>query len=79
MFERLFRQPRPWQYGHLYLPEGSKNLGNPEFELEPGSKVGGQVVAAHANYLEGSNNLCCPEFELAPPTEEAGLAGMIPS
>ena len=40
---RLFRTPRPWRYGSLYLPEGSKNLDNPEFALEPGSKVGGPI------------------------------------
>ncbi|KAL4451643.1 hypothetical protein ABPG75_007305 [Micractinium tetrahymenae] len=39
MFERLFRGPRPWRYGHLYLPEGSANLGAPEFALRPGSKA----------------------------------------
>jgi hypothetical protein len=39
MFEKLFRQPRPWRYGHLYLPEGSKNLGNPTYALQPGSQV----------------------------------------
>ncbi|PRW20778.1 Meiotic nuclear division 1 [Chlorella sorokiniana] len=39
MFERLFRTPRPWRYGSLYLPNGSKNLDNPEFALEPGTKA----------------------------------------
>lgn len=39
MISRLLRGPRPWRYGSLYLPEGSKNLGNEEYALEPGSKV----------------------------------------
>ncbi len=34
--------PRPWRYGSLYLPDGSKNLDNPEFALEPGTKVRGR-------------------------------------
>lgn len=36
---RLFRAPKPWRFGSLYLPDGSKNLDNPEFSLEPGTKV----------------------------------------
>lgn len=39
MFSRLLAQPRPWHFGHLYLPEGSPNLGSPEYEMAPGSKV----------------------------------------
>lgn len=46
MFNRLLRGPRPWRYGSLYLPEGSKNLGSPEYALEPGTKVGAGVLAA---------------------------------
>jgi hypothetical protein len=39
MFERLWREPGPWRFGHIMLPEGSKNLGNPEFALTPDTKV----------------------------------------
>lgn len=39
MFSRLLRSPRPWRFGHLYLPSGSSNLGNPEYALAPGSQV----------------------------------------
>ena len=33
MFERLVRRPRPWFFGHFYLPGGSENLRNPELSL----------------------------------------------
>lgn len=39
MFEQLMAGPRPWHFGHVYLPEGSRNLGNPEYDLAPGSKA----------------------------------------
>ncbi|KAI3437687.1 hypothetical protein D9Q98_000136 [Chlorella vulgaris] len=39
MFERLWREPGPWRFGHIMLPEGSKNLGNPEFALTPDTKA----------------------------------------
>lgn len=37
MFEGVFSRPRPWLFGHLYLPGGSKNLGAPSYELSSGS------------------------------------------
>ena len=39
MFKKLLTGPRPWQFGHIYLPGGSKNLGNPQYELAPGSSA----------------------------------------
>ena len=48
MFSRLLRGPRPWRYGSLYLPEGSRNLGNEEYALEPGTKVRPAPPAADA-------------------------------
>lgn len=39
MFEGLFSRPRPWQFGHLYLPGGSRNLGASSFELSSGSRA----------------------------------------
>lgn len=29
MFELVMAGPRPWRFGHVYLPGGSANLGNP--------------------------------------------------
>ena len=29
MFESIMAGPRPWRFGHVYLPGGSANLGNP--------------------------------------------------
>jgi hypothetical protein len=46
MFERLLRGLRPHRFGHLYLPEGSKNLGSPEYALAPGSKASTFVCLA---------------------------------
>jgi hypothetical protein len=39
MFNTLMRGPRPWRFGHLYLPDGSRNLGRDDFALQPGSKA----------------------------------------
>jgi len=34
MFRKLLLQhPRPWYFGHVFLPGGSENLGNPEYFL----------------------------------------------
>ena len=38
LFNRLFSGPRPWRFGHLYLPGGSASLGSDEFSMQPGSK-----------------------------------------
>ena len=39
MFERLLCQPRPWLYGHLHLPGGSRMLGNPHYALAAGTQA----------------------------------------
>lgn len=39
MFEGVFSRPRPWLFGHLYLPGGSKNLGAASYELSSGSRA----------------------------------------
>jgi Lon protease-like protein len=39
MFDQVLAGPRPWRFGHLYLPEGSRNLGSPEYDLVPGTKA----------------------------------------
>ena len=47
MFEAVMAGPRPWRFGHVYLPGGSANLGNPcalahspvETGLRPGFAV----------------------------------------
>ena len=57
MFQRLFRGPRPHRFGHVYLPEGSKNLGNPEYALAPGTKV------------RRRTRMACPPRSLAPDTQ----------
>ena len=46
MFESVMAGPRPWRFGHVYLPGGSANLGNPcalvrpstAFSLSQGSR-----------------------------------------
>lgn len=38
MFEAIFSRPRPWLFGHLYLPGGSRNLGRSNYELSSGSQ-----------------------------------------
>ena len=37
MFTQLVRGPRPWRFGHVYLPGGSTNLGNEAYALRPGT------------------------------------------
>lgn len=39
MFGELLDGPQPQRFGHLYLPGGSVNLGNPAFELRPGTSA----------------------------------------
>lgn len=39
MFESVFNQPQPWHFGAVLLPDGSANLGNPEYDLRPGTKA----------------------------------------
>jgi hypothetical protein len=39
MFEGIMAAPRPWIFGHVYLPSGSQALGRPEFALEPGTQA----------------------------------------
>lgn len=56
MFNRLMLSPQPWRFGSLFLPEGSRNLGSPEFALEPGSKVGPCLPAAP---VQGTSLLQC--------------------
>eukprot|EP01023_Acetabularia_acetabulum_P064819 TRINITY_DN8499_c2_g2_i1.p1 TRINITY_DN8499_c2_g2~~TRINITY_DN8499_c2_g2_i1.p1 ORF type:complete len:467 (+),score=38.76 TRINITY_DN8499_c2_g2_i1:135-1535(+) len=56
MFNRLMESPKPWYFGHMYLPEGSKNLSNPEYELREGSSaplIGTLMKITHA--------LCLPK------------------
>jgi Lon protease-like protein len=39
MFEVIFSRPRPWLFGHLMLPAGSKSLGSPSYSLASGSQA----------------------------------------
>ena len=39
MFGELLDRPQPHRFGHLYLPGGSVNLANPDFELRPGTSA----------------------------------------
>jgi hypothetical protein len=39
MFQSIMAGPRPWRFGHIYLPEGSRNLGSPEYALEPRTRA----------------------------------------
>jgi Lon protease-like protein len=36
MFDALLSRPRPWRFGHLYLPGGGAALGGAAAALEPG-------------------------------------------
>ncbi|GAB4819423.1 hypothetical protein N2152v2_006469 [Parachlorella kessleri] len=51
LFGRLLARPRPWRFGHLYLPGGSASLGSPDFDMVPGSQaplVGTLMEVLHA-------------------------------
>jgi Lon protease-like protein len=39
MLASVIEGPRPWRFGHLYLPGGSDSLGEPQFALEAGSQA----------------------------------------
>jgi Lon protease-like protein len=37
MFRKILAGPKPWRFGHVYLPGGSENLGNPQYALKEGT------------------------------------------
>lgn len=37
MFRKIIAGPKPWRFGHIYLPGGSENLGNTQFALKEGT------------------------------------------
>ncbi|KAL3934833.1 MAG: hypothetical protein SGBAC_009528 [Bacillariaceae sp.] len=37
MFRKIMAGPKPWRFGHIYLPGGSENLSNPDYALEEGT------------------------------------------
>ena len=40
MFRRIIQGPKPWRYGHIFLPNGSKNLNNPTYRYDnPNNKA----------------------------------------
>lgn len=39
MFEKVFSAGRPWVFGHLYLPGGSRSLGAPSHALVSGTQA----------------------------------------
>jgi Lon protease-like protein len=48
MFHRILSGPKPWLFGHLFLPGGSENLDNPLYRLpeEPSGSIGTQATVA---------------------------------
>jgi hypothetical protein len=39
LFDQVLAGPKPWLFGHLYLPGGSSNLGAADYELRGGSRA----------------------------------------
>eukprot|EP00980_Cylindrotheca_fusiformis_P028577 scaffold22612_cov138-Cylindrotheca_fusiformis.AAC.11 len=37
MFRKVMSGPKPWRFGHIYLPGGSENLGNAQYALKEGT------------------------------------------
>jgi Lon protease-like protein len=37
MFNKILAGPKPWYFGHIYLPKGSDNLDNPDYKLLEGT------------------------------------------
>ncbi len=35
LFESIMAGPRPWRFGHVYLPGGSASLGTPAAAIPP--------------------------------------------
>mmetsp|Transcript_21045 Transcript_21045/g.63327 ORF Transcript_21045/g.63327 Transcript_21045/m.63327 type:complete len:679 (+) Transcript_21045:189-2225(+) len=44
MFDQIMAGPRPWRFGHVYLPGGSEALGKPEAQIIPSQP--GQSIAS---------------------------------
>jgi Lon protease-like protein len=45
MFRRILSGEKPWIFGHVYLPGGSANLSNPDFELPDNVKASAESDA----------------------------------
>jgi Lon protease-like protein len=52
MFARLTEGPRPWMFGHLLTPGGSKSLGDERFALAPGTYA--PLVGTLAEVIEAA-------------------------
>jgi Lon protease-like protein len=39
MFRRILSGPKPWLFGHIYLPGGSENLDNPQYRFNAGTQA----------------------------------------
>jgi hypothetical protein len=39
MFDNVFAAGKPWLFGSLFVPGGSKSLGLEEFALRPGTQA----------------------------------------
>lgn len=44
MFDQIMAGPRPWRFGHVYLPGGSEALGTSEAQIIPSQP--GQSIAS---------------------------------
>ena len=50
MFRKLVLQtPQPWYFGHVFLYEGSKNLGNPDYFLP--QTINGTLITKHPQWV----------------------------
>jgi len=39
MFGRILAGPKPWRFGHVYLPGGSASMSDPQYALRPGTQA----------------------------------------
>ena len=47
MFRRILQGPKPWWYGHMYLPGGRENPTNPLYRRAEASQVGTLMQISH--------------------------------
>ena len=61
MFGELLDRPKPHRFGHMLLPGGSVNLGNPAFELRPGTSA--PLIGEPAPTMLHTSKLCTAQCQ----------------
>ena len=73
MFGELLDRLNPHRFGHMLLPGGSVNLGNPAFELRPGTSA--PLIGEPAPTVLYTSTLCTAQCQAMSCTSHSLLQG----